>query len=112
MTQTLAQLLPGESGRVAALDFPSRKARRMEDLGFLPGQRVTALHTAPFGGIVAYQVLDTVIALRDTDARRITLQRKKMTLRLCGTSSFLCYCRCVLRRTPPRWRAWRQRSRC
>lgn len=46
----------------------------MEDLGFLPGQRVTALHTAPFGGITAYQVLDTVIALRDTDARRITLQ--------------------------------------
>ena len=54
MTQTLAQLLPGESGRVAALDFPPRKARRMEDLGFLPGQRVTALHTAPFGGITAY----------------------------------------------------------
>ena len=49
-------------------------SRRMEDLGFLPGQRVTALHTAPFGGITAYQVLDTVIALRDTDARRITLQ--------------------------------------
>ena len=58
MTQTLAQLSPGESGRVAALDFPSKKARRMEDLGFLPGQRVTALHTAPFGGITAYQVLD------------------------------------------------------
>ena len=55
MTQTLAQLLPGESGRVAALDFPPRKARRMEDLGFLPGQRVTALHTVPFGGITAYQ---------------------------------------------------------
>ena len=35
---------------------------------------LTALHTAPFGGITAYQVLDTVIALRDTDARRIALQ--------------------------------------
>ena len=49
MTYTLAQLPPGESGRVAALDTP------------------------PFGGITAYQVLDTVIALRDTDASRITL---------------------------------------
>ena len=48
-------------------------SRRMEDLGFLPGQQVTALHTPPFGGITAYQVLDTVIALRDTDASRITL---------------------------------------
>ena len=73
MTYTLAQLPSGESGRVAALDFPPRKARRMEDLGFLPGQRVTALYTPPFGGITAYQVLDTVIALRDTDASRITL---------------------------------------
>ena len=73
MTYTLAQRPPDESGGVAALDFPPRKARRMEDLGFLPGQRVTALHTVPFGGITAYQVLDTVIALRDTDASRITL---------------------------------------
>mgnify|MGYP001519669947 CR=1 FL=1 len=73
MTYTLAQLPPGESGCVAALDFPPRKARRMGDLGFLPGQQVTALHTPPFGGITAYQVLDTVIALRDTDASRITL---------------------------------------
>ena len=48
-------------------------SRRMEDLGFLTGQQVTALHTPPFGGITAYQVLDTVIALRDTDASRITL---------------------------------------
>ena len=55
MTYTLAQLPPGESGCVAALDFPPRKARRMEDLGFLPGQQVTALHTPPFGGITAYQ---------------------------------------------------------
>ena len=74
MSQTLAQLLLGECGRGAALDFPPRKASRMEDLGFLHWQRVTALHTVPFGGITAYQVLDTVIALRDTDARRITLQ--------------------------------------
>ena len=74
MAYTLAQLRPGESGCVAALDFPPQKARRMADLGFLPGGWVTALHTAPIGGITAYQVLDTVIALRDTDARRIALQ--------------------------------------
>lgn len=53
--------------------LPAPEGRRMEDLGFLPGQQVTALHTPPFGGITAYQVLDTVIALRDTDASRITL---------------------------------------
>ena len=58
---------------MAARYFPPGKVRRMEDLGFPPGQQVPALHTPPFGGIPAYQVLDTVIALRDTDASRITL---------------------------------------
>ena len=111
MTQTLAQLSPGESGRVAALDFPSKKARRMEDLGFLPGQRVTALHTAPFGGITAYQVLDTVIALRDTDARRITLQSKDDAPHR-RSVIFLLLLPGDVRRTPSHWRAWWWRPRC
>ena len=60
--------------RVAALDFPPAMLRRLRELGFLPGSTVTALHRAPFGGSTAYGVLDTVVALRDGDARRITLQ--------------------------------------
>ena len=72
MARTLDTLSPGEQGRVAALDFPPAMLRR--ELGFLPGSTVTALHRAPFGGSTAYGVLDTVVALRDGDARRITLQ--------------------------------------
>ena len=48
--------------------------RRLRELGFLPGGVITALHRAPFGGSTAYGVLDTVVALRDGDARKITLQ--------------------------------------
>ena len=33
-----------------------------------------AWRCAPFGGSTAYGVLDTVVALRDGDARKITLQ--------------------------------------
>lgn len=66
--------VPGEQGRVAALDFPPAMLRRLRELGFLPGSTVTALHRAPFGGSTAYGVLDTVVALRDGDARRIALQ--------------------------------------
>ena len=73
MARTLDTLSPGEQGRVAALDFPPAMLRRLRELGFLPGG-VTALHRAPFGGSTAYGVLDTVVALRDGDARKITLQ--------------------------------------
>ena len=68
MARTLDTLSPGEQGRVAALDFPPAMLRRLRELGFLPGGVITALHRAPFG------VLDTVVALRDGDARKITLQ--------------------------------------
>lgn len=74
MARSLDTLSPGEQGRVAALDFPPAMLRRLRELGFLPGSTVTALHRAPFGGSTAYGVLDTVVALRDGDARRIALQ--------------------------------------
>ena len=70
MARTLDTLSPGEQGRVAALDFPPAMLRRLRELGFLPGGVITA----PFGGSTAYGVLDTVVALRDGDARKITLQ--------------------------------------
>ena len=45
----------------------------MQELGLTPGAAVTALHRAPWGGITAYGVLDTVVALRDGDARQISI---------------------------------------
>ena len=74
MARTLDTLSPGEQGRVAALDFPPAMLRRLRELGFLPGGVITALHRAPFGGSTAYGVLDTGVARRDGDARKITLQ--------------------------------------
>ena len=74
MARTLDTLPPGEQGRVAALDFPPAMLRRLRELGFLPGGVITAPHRAPFGGSTAYGVLDTVVALRDGDARHIMLQ--------------------------------------
>ena len=73
MERTLDQLPQGESARVTALDFTGAKRGRMLDLGFIPGGIVTAVQESPFGDPVAYQVLDTVIALRKSDARRIII---------------------------------------
>jgi ferrous iron transport protein A len=74
MAKTLDQLSPGQSARVAALHLSGRMRQRLLDLGFVPGHAVAAVHVSPFGDPVAYQVLDTVIALRRCDASRVELE--------------------------------------
>ena len=73
MARTLDQLCAGQSAQVEELALCGAKRRRMLDLGFIPGADVRVLQVSPFGDPVAYQVLDTVIALRLCDARRITV---------------------------------------
>ena len=74
MPRTLAQLRVGQSSRVTAVSLDGAKRTRMQELGFLPGTQVTALQESPFGDPVAYGVLDTVIALRRSDARNIIVE--------------------------------------
>ncbi len=74
MAKTLADLSVGQSGRVAAVSLTGPKRARLQELGFLPGSVITALHESPFGDPVAYAVLDTVIALRRSDAARIEIE--------------------------------------
>ena len=74
MPRTLAQLRVGQSSRVTAVSLQGAKRIRMQELGFLPGAHVTALQESPFGDPVAYGVLDTVIALRRSDAAQIQIE--------------------------------------
>lgn len=74
MAKTLADLAVGHSGRVTAVSLTGAKRVRLQELGFLPGSVVTALQESPFGDPVAYAVLDTVIALRRSDARNIKIE--------------------------------------
>ena len=74
MARTLAQLRVGQSSRVTAVSLGGVKRTRMQELGFIPGALVTALQESPFGDPVAYGVLDTVIALRRSDARNIEIE--------------------------------------
>ena len=73
MARTLAQLGVGQSSRVTAVSLNGVKRTRMQELGFIPGALVTALQESPFGDPVAYGVLDTVIALRRSDAQYIEI---------------------------------------
>ncbi len=72
--ETLADLRRGEEGTLEALDLPATDARRLMELGFLPGARVAAGRAAPGGDPRVFRVDGSEIALRRTTARHIRLR--------------------------------------
>ncbi len=71
--QTLADLLPGQSGVVIALHSQGPERRRMMDLGMVPGTRITAEMNSPLGDPVAYRVRGALVALRQEQARLVLI---------------------------------------
>jgi len=72
--KTLAQLPRGESGILDRLDLPEDVARRLMELGFLPGQVIVPARTAPGGGPRVYRVDGSEVALRPETAARVILR--------------------------------------
>lgn len=67
----LAELRAGESGVLDVLDVPDDIARRLMELGFLPGHTVTPSHSAPGGDPRVFRVDGSEIALRRETAARL-----------------------------------------
>lgn len=72
---SLFDLRRGEAGVVDRIDLPTEDARRLMELGFLPGARVTAGLSAPGGDPKVFQVDGAEIALRGETARRMKIRR-------------------------------------
>jgi DtxR family Mn-dependent transcriptional regulator len=71
--RTLADLAPGEGGRVRQVEITGFARRRLFDLGFTPGALVECAFPGAFGEPQAYRVRGTLIALRGDQARRIEI---------------------------------------
>ena len=72
---TLVDLRRGDAAILDRIDLPGDDARRLMELGFLPGTRVTAGLSAPGGDPRVFQVDGSEIALRRETARRLKVQR-------------------------------------
>ena len=73
---TLADLQRGQRATVAgyAAEVAASTARRLFDLGLVPGVEVTMVRRAPFRDPVIYRVGDYEIALRRGQARSIHVE--------------------------------------
>jgi ferrous iron transport protein A len=71
----LMELKHGESGILDRLDLPEDDARRLMELGFLPGHAVTPGHSAPGGDPRVFRVDGSEVALRRETARKLLLRK-------------------------------------
>ena len=76
---TLVDLRRGDAAILDRIDLPGEDARRLMELGFLPGARVTAGLSAPGGDPQVFEVDGSEVALRRETARRlkVTLDKRR-----------------------------------
>ena len=72
---SLADLEPGAEARVEAVSGESPIAKRLLDLGFVPGTAVRVLRRAPLGDPVEYELRGYRLCLRRSEARRVRVRR-------------------------------------
>jgi Fe2+ transport system protein FeoA len=70
----LARLHTGDSAIIEGIDLPGPDARRLMELGFLPGTRVTVGRSAPGGDPRKFQVDGSEIAIGRETAMRIQIR--------------------------------------
>ena len=74
---SLSELRRGEHGVLDHLDLPEDQALRLMELGFLPGARIVAAHSAPGGDPRVYRVDGSEFALRRETAAHLKLRNHK-----------------------------------
>lgn len=71
----LHMLCPGQSARIQSLHCDAALQRRLLELGFIEHTVVRCLYQGSCGSPIAFCVRGAVIALRATDAAKITAYR-------------------------------------
>jgi ferrous iron transport protein A len=61
------------SGKILEI-LPSPLKINLMELGFLPGKYITLHHQAPSGGPLAFQMEETLLAIRKSEAKLIRVE--------------------------------------
>ena len=73
-TATLDELPIGAEGVVAAVRCPRSVARRLMEMGLLPGTRVTIVRVAPFGDPIQLRLRSYSLSIRRREAAGIVVR--------------------------------------
>ncbi len=71
---TLLSLDIGQTVAIVGLTALGLLRRRLLDLGFVPGTRISIVRRSPLGDPTAYRVRGATIALRSVDAQQVLVK--------------------------------------
>jgi Fe2+ transport system protein FeoA len=74
-TVSLASLIPGQKGKITAVNLPGAQKGRVMEMGLTIGTPVEVIKVAPLGDPVEYKVRGGHISLRKVEASSILVQR-------------------------------------
>lgn len=72
--RTLAELAPGERGRVTAVAGEAESARRLMDLGLVRGTQVEVVRRAPLGDPIEVKLRGFMLTVRRAEAMHIEVE--------------------------------------
>lgn len=73
----LNKLPVGKKGRVVEIRSNGIVRRRLLDLGLIKDTIIKPLHISPIGDPIAYEIRDTVIAIRSDESKDIYVENKE-----------------------------------
>ncbi len=74
MARTLAELEPGERGKVTAIEGDADAVLRLMDLGLIRGTTVEMVRRAPLGDPLEVRLRGFMLTLRRLEAEHITVE--------------------------------------
>ena len=73
MSRRLAELRPGEKGRISAVGDAGEATHRLLDLGLTRGTTVEVVRSAPLGDPIEVKLRGFMLTLRRAEAEHITV---------------------------------------
>ena len=74
MSINLAELAPGQRGRITSVGASGPMRRRLMDMGLLPGQEIRVEKVAPLGDPIEVTVRSYNLSLRKKEAEEIAVE--------------------------------------
>jgi len=69
----LHELVPGQRGRILAIEGNDHIARRLQEMGLLEGDTVEVVAWAPLGDPIEIRVGDSRLSVRKAEAQRVLI---------------------------------------
>ena len=73
----LADLSPGQGAEIVSIDCDRRMARRLMEMGLLPGTLVRVVRAAPLGDPLELRLRDYSLSVRRSEAAQITVRAEE-----------------------------------